>query len=344
MLFKNHQTLNLSEEILQWYDQNARDLPWRNTKNPYHIWISEIILQQTQVKQGLGYYLRFIARFPDVQTLSNAPVDEVLLLWKGLGYYSRALNLHQASKQIVEKFDGKFPSSYTEILSLKGVGKYTAAAIASISFEEKIPAIDGNFYRVLSRIFADSTDISTASAFQHFSLLALKIMPDYRFGDFNQAIMDIGAEVCKPQKPLCEECPAQRHCVAFSRQMMEEFPVKTKKVKAKPLALKYFFVQFEDKFLIKQRDDSFIWKFLYEFPTEIPTEWEKFFAENHSIQHQLTHLKLQIDIQKVLLLNVEMFEKFAQTQGFMIASGNILNEKSFPKPLEDFILKFLEEK
>ncbi len=180
---------------MNWYQINARNLPWRSTRNPYKIWISEIILQQTQVKQGLQHYLNFVQRFPNVKTLANADTDEVLLYWKGLGYYSRALNLHKAAQQIITDFEGEFPQKYEEILKLKGVGKYTAAAIASICFNERKPAIDGNFYRVLSRLFADDYDISQAGAFQYFSELALQMMPYEACGDFNQAIMDLGAEV-----------------------------------------------------------------------------------------------------------------------------------------------------
>ncbi len=336
---QNADFLHIGKKLIKWYDTNARQLPWRENQHPYNIWICEILLQQTQVKQGLGHYLRFIERFPTVQELHKAPEDEVLLYWKGLGYYSRAINLHKAAHQIIEEFDGEFPNQYPEILKLKGVGKYTAAAIASISFDEKIPAIDGNFYRVLSRIFADGFDISASKAFQYFTDLALLIMPEDKPGDFNQAIMDIGSEVCRPKNPLCGECPVNDDCLAYQTGRIAEFPVKTKKTKVTDLNLKYYFIKFRNQFLIKQRGNDFIWKKLYEFPTAIPADWEHLIVNSKIISHKLTHKNMTIEISTLELESKKALEKFASDNDFMIVDEKLADEKSFPKPLETFYKK-----
>ncbi len=336
---QNADFLHIGKKLIKWYDTNARQLPWRENHHPYNIWICEILLQQTQVKQGLGHYLRFIERFPTVQELHKAPEDEVLLYWKGLGYYSRAINLHKAAHQIIEEFDGEFPNHYPEILKLKGVGKYTAAAIASISFDEKIPAIDGNFYRVLSRIFADGFDISASKAFQYFTDLASLIMPEDKPGDFNQAIMDIGSEVCRPKNPLCGECPVNDDCLAYQTGRIAEFPVKTKKTKVTDLNLKYYFIKFWNQFLIKQRGNDFIWKKLYEFPTAIPADWEHLIVNSKIISHKLTHKNMTIEINTLELESKKALEKFASDNDFMIVDEKLADEKSFPKPLETFYKK-----
>ena len=336
---QNADFLHIGKKLIKWYDTNARQLPWRENQHPYNIWICEILLQQTQVKQGLGHYLRFIERFPTVQELHKAPEDEVLLYWKGLGYYSRAINLHKAAHQIIEEFDGEFPNHYPEILKLKGVGKYTAAAIASISFDEKIPAIDGNFYRVLSRIFADGFDISASKAFQYFTDLALLIMPEDKPGDFNQAIMDIGSEVCRPKNPLCGECPVNDDCLAYQTGRIAEFPVKTKKTKVTDLNLKYYFIKFRNQFLIKQRGNDFIWKKLYEFPTAIPADWEHLIVNSKIISHKLTHKNMTIEISTLELESKKALDKFASDNDFMIVDEKLADEKSFPKPLETFYKK-----
>jgi len=333
---QNADFLHIGKKLTKWYDTNARQLPWRENQLPYNIWISEIVLQQTQVKQGLGHYLRFIERFPTVKELHQASEDDVLLYWKGLGYYSRAINLHKAAHQVIEDFDGKFPNHYNDILKLKGVGKYTAAAIASICFEEKVPAVDGNFYRVLSRIFADDFDISSSKAFQYFSDLALLIMPEDKPGEFNQAIMDIGSEICKPKNPLCGDCPVNGDCIAFQTGRISEFPVKTKKVKVSDLSLKYFFVKHQNQFLIKQRGNDFIWKKLYEFPTSIPSEWEDFIINSKIINHKLTHKNMTIEINLVDIDSRKEFKEFAKKNEFLIVDRTQANEKSFPKPLQSF--------
>lgn len=333
---QNADFLHIGKKLIKWYDVNARQLPWRENQLPYNIWICEIVLQQTQVKQGLGHYLRFIERFPTVIELHNASEDDVLLYWKGLGYYSRAINLHKAAHQIVEDFGGEFPNHYNDILKLKGVGRYTASAIASICFEEKVPAVDGNFYRVLSRIFADDFDISSSKAFQYFSDLALLIMPNDKSGEFNQAIMDIGSEICKPKNPICNECPVNDDCLAYETGRISEFPVKTKKVKVSDLSLKYFFVKFKNQFLIKQRGNDFIWKKLYEFPTIIPSEWSNFIINSKIINHKLTHKNLVIEINTIELDSKKEFEKFASDNDFLIVDEKQADDKSFPKPLETF--------
>ena len=340
---QNSDFLHIGKKLLLWYRQNARILPWRNTKNPYNIWISEIILQQTRVEQGLGYYLNFIQRFPNAETLAKANIEEILLYWKGLGYYSRAINLHKAAQQIYYEYQNTFPQKYEEILKLKGIGKYTAAAIASICFNQKKPAIDGNFYRVLSRIFADEFDISKSQALQYFSELALSIMPNEDFGDFNQAIMDLGAKICKPKNPDCENCPIQTDCLAFHIGKTTFFPIKTKKIKPENLNLTYYFIQHQEFFLIKQRDETSIWKKLFDFPEIITPNLEKFIVKENLISHKLTHKNLNI---KICILNIEdnkIFKQFQKDNHLTIISFQNFHEKSFPKPLEKFLEEILND-
>ena len=336
---KTSDFLHIGTQLLKWYDKNARDLPFRNTKDPYKIWICEIVFQQTRIAQGLNHYNNFIKRFPDVQTLANADEDEVLLYWKGLGYYSRAINIHKASKQIVDDYDGKFPSDYEEILKLKGVGKYTAAAVSSICFNGKMPAVDGNFYRVLSRVFADDFDISNFRAFNYFSELAQLIMPE-NVGDFNQAMMDLGSEICKPRNPICGECPLNKDCLAFSLHKVSEYPVKSKKVKATDLELKYYFVHRNGEFLIQQRKDDFIWKKLFEFPLEVSDQLIPFIKSVKNIQHKLTHKNLSIEIFNVEVDSEEVWKTFIDKNDYIITNVENSNEKSFPKPLENYIQNY----
>ncbi|MBU4538457.1 MAG: A/G-specific adenine glycosylase [Weeksellaceae bacterium] len=334
---QNADFLHVGGKLLAWYKIHGRDLPFRNTNDPYKIWICEIIFQQTRIEQGLNHYNNFIKRFPDVETLANAENDEVLLYWKGLGYYSRALNLHKASLQIVHEFKGEFPEDYDDILKLKGVGKYTAAAISSICFGAKIPAVDGNFYRVLSRVFADDFDISSSKAFNYFAELALRMMPANEAGNFNEAMMDLGSEICKPKNPKCEICPLNKDCLAFNLGKIQDFPLKSKKAKPTDLELTYYFVEFKDQFLIRQRKEDFIWKKLYEFPSEIPTEFKSFIVGQKTVSHKLTHKNLTIHIYKVVLPTKKSFENFAGKGDFIITNLENSHQKSFPKPLENYL-------
>ncbi|MEC5157192.1 A/G-specific adenine glycosylase [Chryseobacterium sp. MP_3.2] len=334
---QNADFLHVGEKLLAWYKIHGRDLPFRNTNDPYKIWICEIIFQQTRIEQGLNHYKNFIQRFPTVQDLAKAETDEVLLYWKGLGYYSRALNLHKASLQIINDFKGKFPKDYEDILSLKGVGKYTAAAISSICFGKKIPAVDGNFYRVLSRVFADDFDVSHSKAFQYFTELALLMMPENEAGHFNEAMMDLGSGICKPKNPECINCPLSADCLAFNIGKVQSFPVKSKKVKPTDLELTYYFVGFKDQFLIRQRDTDFIWKKLYEFPNSIPNEFQESIVTQKTIAHKLTHKNVSIHIYKVILEKEKTFKKFAKENGYLISNKKEAHHKSFPKPLENYL-------
>ncbi|UKB85172.1 A/G-specific adenine glycosylase [Chryseobacterium sp. MEBOG06] len=334
--------LHVGNRLLEWYKNNARDLPFRQTKDPYKIWICEIVFQQTRISQGLNHYNNFIERFPDVTTLANAEENEVLLYWKGLGYYSRAINIHKAAQQIMNDYNGIFPDQYDEILKLKGVGKYTAAAVSSICFGARTPAVDGNFYRVLSRFFADDFDISNSKAFTYFSELAALVMPD-NVGDFNQAMMDMGSEICKPKNPLCGECPIHEGCLAFSMDKISDYPVKTKKVKAEDLALTYYFVHRNREFLIRQRKDDFIWKKLFEFPASIPAEMEPFITNSKTVAHKLTHKNLSIEIFSVEVSSEKMWNDFITENQYLITDVEDSHEKSFPKPLENYIQNSLKD-
>lgn len=264
------------KSLIQWYLQNKRDLPWRKTDNPYFIWLSEIMLQQTRVAQGLSYFLSFTEAFPTVFDLANAPEEKVLKLWQGLGYYSRARNLHATAKHVAYNLDGKFPATYKELLKLKGVGDYTAAAIASISYGEPVPVVDGNVYRVLSRYFGVDTDISSTQAKAEFRELAGSQLPKDSAADFNQAIMEFGALQCVPKSPDCVNCIFNANCVAYATGRVGELPVKLKKTKVTNRYFNYLIVKDANgNSLMQKRTAKGIWHNLYEFPlletvTEVP--------------------------------------------------------------------------
>jgi A/G-specific adenine glycosylase len=252
--------------IKSWYSQNKRDLPWRSTKDPYRIWLSEIILQQTRVDQGLPYYLRFAEKYPTVSQLARAPEGEVMKLWQGLGYYSRARNLHATAKFIAKELRGKFPSSYDGLIKLKGIGQYTAGAIASFAYGEAKPVVDGNVYRILSRYYGIATPIDSTAGKKEFYALAEELLDKKDPGYFNQAIMEFGAVQCKPKSPDCGSCPLVSSCAAFSKRTVGRLPVKEKKTKVTQRYLHYFVVRSKGKLLLHHRQQNDIWKGLYDFP------------------------------------------------------------------------------
>jgi len=253
--------------LINWYLQNKRDLPWRKTTNPYPIWLSEIMLQQTRVAQGMPYFLSFIDAFPTVFDLAKADEEKVLKLWQGLGYYSRARNLHKTAQYIATELNGIFPSTYEGLLQLKGVGEYTAAAIASFSYNEAVPVVDGNVFRVLSRYFDIETDIAQVSAKKEFTALAYELMPKDTPALFNQAIMEFGALQCVPKNPDCSSCVFNTSCAALQKRKVEQLPVKLKKTKVKNRYFNYIVLLDEEgKTLIQKRTAKGIWYNLYEFP------------------------------------------------------------------------------
>jgi len=256
-----------SKIILLWYSENKRSLPWRNTTDPYRIWLSEIMLQQTRVAQGTPYYIKFIEEFPTVYDLADASEEKVLKLWQGLGYYSRARNLHFTANKIVEEYNGNFPDTYEELLKLKGVGDYTASAIASISYNRPEPVVDGNVYRVLSRYFGVDMPINASEGITYFKNLARNVLSSENIRDYNQGIMEFGAIQCAPKKPLCLSCPLNETCVALHTNSIDKYPVKLKKAKVKRRFFNYLVVLDEDRntHLIK-RSGKDIWQNLYEFP------------------------------------------------------------------------------
>ncbi len=265
--------------LIQWYLNNKRDLPWRNTQNPYLIWLSEIMLQQTRVAQGLPYYLAFTNAFPTVFDLANASEEQVLKLWQGLGYYSRARNLHKTAQFVVSEFKGEFPNNNKDLLKLKGIGDYTAAAIASFAYNEVVPVVDGNVFRVLSRYFDIETDISLATAKKEFAALAFELMPKNDPANFNQAIMEFGALQCVPKNPNCEICVFNSSCAALQKKKVHLLPFKSKKIKVSYRFFNYLVFKDEDlNTIIQKRDQKGIWHNLYEFPL-IETETEVNFDE-----------------------------------------------------------------
>lgn len=258
-------TTDFSKKLIQWYNRHHRDLPWRHTTDPYHIWMSEIILQQTRVVQGLPYYLRFVEKYPTVFDLAGAEEQEVLRLWQGLGYYSRARNMHQTARQVVEEFNGRFPETYAGLLKLKGVGEYTAAAIASFAFGQAVPAVDGNVYRVLSRIFGIKTDILSGPAKKEFTEVARELIPKDDPATFNQAMIEFGAIQCQPVAPDCLICPFTTGCYAYANGAQSALPVKIKKTKVRDRHLNYIVLEKEGQLAMSQRGPKDVWQGLYDF-------------------------------------------------------------------------------
>lgn len=259
--------MTFSKTLTNWYSNNKRELPWRQTKDPYFIWLSEIILQQTQVKQGLPYYGRFVTEFPSIIHLASAEESDVLKLWQGLGYYSRARNLHATAKYIANELNGKFPDTYKDLLKLKGIGDYTASAVASICFNEPAAVVDGNVYRVLSRYFGIDTPINSSKGSKEFKLLAQELIDKKDPATFNQAIMEFGATQCKPQRPGCCVCPFNTSCIAFSENRISELPVKIKSAKAKKKHFNFLvFISSDEKTILEKREGKGIWQNLYQFP------------------------------------------------------------------------------
>ncbi|MBW7870822.1 MAG: A/G-specific adenine glycosylase [Flavobacteriia bacterium] len=329
--------------ILIWFDANKRNLPWRDQTDPYKIWISEIILQQTRVVQGTKYYLNFLRSFPTIRHLAEADEQQVLKLWQGLGYYSRARNLHQSAKYIVEKLNGRFPDHYNDLLKLKGVGEYTAAAIASIAFHEAVPAIDGNAFRVLSRNFDIELDISDSKTKKYFQQLGTEIIDQKRPGDFNQAVMELGATVCLPKNPKCEICPLNESCAALAKNKTDQLPVKSNKLKIKSRQLNFFEITDGENFLMVKRTADDIWKNLYSFPLiedQIKNQ-NPFGISDEPIHsgntiHLLTHQRLTIDFWRLELDETE-FGKLSKKIGAAVYSSEELKSLPVPKPIENYL-------
>ena len=310
-----------SNILIRWYLENKRDLPWRKTDNPYFIWLSEIMLQQTRIAQGTPYFLSFVSNFPTVFDLANANEEQVLKLWQGLGYYSRARNLHKTAQFVAADLSGKFPDNYNDLLKLKGVGEYTAAAIASFSYNEVVPVVDGNVFRVLSRYFDVETDIASASAKKEFAALAFELMPKDSPAIFNQAIMEFGALQCVPKSPNCGICVFNSSCAALQKKKVDQLPVKSKKLKVRNRYFNYLVVSDDnDNTIIQKRTAKGIWHNLYEFPlieTDAPEDFDfistniqdQFFKNNSvtsiedcnekSIIHKLSHQHLHIKFWKI---------------------------------------------
>lgn len=258
--------MSFAQKLLSWYAENGRDLPWRNTKDPYIIWLSEIILQQTRVEQGMPYFYRFVEAFPTVEAFSRAEEEEVLRLWQGLGYYSRARNMHKAAKMVMELYGGEFPAAYDKVIKLSGVGEYTASAIASFSAGEKRAVLDGNVFRVLSRYLAIDVPINTTHGKKVFSEVAEEMVSAEQPGLYNQAIMDFGATVCKPKGPLCSSCIFRYECAALQQGVVSELPKKIKGKASRNRYFNYFIIENENGILMSQRPEGDVWANLFEFP------------------------------------------------------------------------------
>ncbi|MCR4994741.1 MAG: A/G-specific adenine glycosylase [Bacteroidales bacterium] len=351
--------MDFATSLLIWYQRNARPLPWRETKDAYAIWLSEVILQQTRVEQGEGYWHRFMRLFPTVEALASATEDEVLRAWQGLGYYSRARNLHAAARQVVSQ--GAFPRTIEGLRSLRGVGEYTAAAIGSIAFGLPAAAVDGNVFRVLARYFGLASSPYTTQGRREFTTLATELLPSAEPGNFNQALMDFGAMVCTPQKPRCELCPFALTCVALREERMEELPVKRLKKKVTERRLTYIYIRNKGRVAMHRREEGDIWQglweplliegqdkyklqtvgregvvaFVYSAPTDSPEEavlaYPQLLVRNQ--RHELTHRILMADF-----YFTELQQPLALPDGYCWVDEGKIDEYALPR----LIVKLLE--
>ena len=338
-------SVTFSNKLINWYNHNKRDLPWRKTKDPYKIWVSEIILQQTRIEFGIKYYNKFLKRYPDVKNLANTKEMDLMKIWEGLGYYSRAINMLKTAKIVLNSFNGVFPLEYEQLIQLPGVGDYTASAISSICNDELQVVVDGNVLRFLSRMHKIDLPIESIKTKKYFKKLGFKLIQDVKPGDFNQALMDYGSTICKPKKFDCNNCLFSSDCKAYNSNSVENYPVKKKKIKVKDRFLNYVVVVTNDnKTQIKKRDSSGIWKNLYEFPlieTKIETSAKQISKEldlnlkdllsvkkiNHRLSHQLLHITFfvyKVDYKLDDLVDI-----------------NTLASYPFPKPINKFISELI---
>ena len=325
--------MSFANTLLAWFHEHGRDLPWRQTRDPYAIWLSEIILQQTQVKQGWDYWERFIRRWPTVEDLAAATEDEVLREWQGLGYYSRARNLHFAAKQIVAL--GKFPNTIEGIKALKGVGDYTAAAIGSFAFDIPAAVVDGNVYRVLSRHFGIHTPINTTEGKKVFAALAQELLPISEPSEYNQAIMDFGAIQCTPQSPDCMTCPLMESCEAFRSGKVSELPVKLKTLKVKERRLIYIYIRCKGYVAIHRRGAGDIWQGLWEpwLVDEVPVGAQLL---RQNVKHVLTHRVLYADF---YLLEVD--ERPSLPDDYIWVKESELDDYAKPRLIDKCLIPLL---
>ena len=347
--------MSFSKTLLSWYYENKRDLPWRNTKDPYRIWLSEIILQQTRIDQGLPYYNRFVETFPDIFSLANAGESIVLKTWQGLGYYSRARYLHETAREISIKHDGNFPEDYSSIRNLKGIGDYTAAAIASISFNLPYPVVDGNVLRFLSRFFGVLQSIDKQKTRNDIRNLASAHITHESPGDFNQAMMEFGATVCKPSNPQCPNCLFKSHCIAFQLNMVSVVPARTPKTAQKNRYLNYFVITFiqdgQEWIILNKRVEKGIWRNLYDFPcietnqNEIPQRFiesqnfpvllskgdPQYHGASEIYSHVLTHQRLTVRFYRFMVSNYE--------EGpYRAVPVQSINEFPFPRVIASYLV------
>ncbi len=347
----------LQERLLGWFSREARDLPWRRTKNPYYIWLSEVILQQTQVVQGMAYYHRFVEAYPRVEDLASAEEDEVLHLWQGLGYYSRARNLRRAAQMIVEEFGGKIPQTLDEIKRLSGVGPYTQAAILSFAFDLPYATVDGNVYRVLSRLYALDEPIDKPKGQKLFRELAQNFLNLKDPAQHNQAMIELGALCCSPRNPSCLFCPFETHCLSYIAGNPTDYPKKVGKIKIKERHLNYFYVKIKgNKTLVHRRGEGDIWQGLYELPlieTKKATNfeslmkskvWKEFTKAFEGLKiipstlaeckHRLTH---QLLYAKLFLLEVEVYTAKEDKKPYQVIAENQLQNFAMPVLLDKLI-------
>lgn len=345
---------SFTKTLTNWYRGHKRDLPWRSTKDPYPIWLSEIILQQTRVEQGLPYWERFLEAFPNIADLANAPEENVLRLWQGLGYYSRARNLHATAKYVHQQLNDTFPSTYDEIIKLKGIGPYTAAAIASICFNEKRPVVDGNVFRFAARFFGIEIDITASNARKTFEQILDEYVPAEFPGDFNQALMEFGARECSPS-PNCDGCVFNPECYAYREDAQKRLPIKTKKLKVRDRYFNYLIIKRDDHLYMGQRNGKDIWKGLYDFPLvegkmeeeEVLNEAKSFLKEISFIVKEVSEVKTHLlSHQKILarFFEVEIQEKVNESVILKTEINDYSKEEILNLPKPKLIVNYLEER
>ena len=338
--------------ILEWHKEIDRYLPWKESNNPYKVWLSEVILQQTRVEQGMPYYLAFVNDFPDVHALANASEDEVLRLWKGLGYYTRARNLHKTAKYVSKELNGEFPNSLEALKNLKGIGDYTAAAIASFAFKQPHAVVDGNVFRVLSRYFLVDLPIDSTEGKKYFKELANELITQDKPDKYNQAIMDFGALQCVPRNPDCQSCPLNELCVAFKLDLIGTLPVKAKKIKHRSRYFHFIVIKDKSELFLMKRTDRDIWQSLYQFPMiekERPLsqnelmssdEWVNIFGANAQLvlrlggeyKQTLTHQKIN-----AIFFEVEPSTEISQKEDWIKINSQILDNFAFPKVIDWYL-------